>query len=144
MCLDLLKSDPRGVEGGLCIHFNVNRRLYRVSTNALTESILNTGIIMVYKRNGGSKQAHPLPLTQAINQSTHQVMGYEVGIGYIQVYFYNLDNNDTLGIPSESWEYRYVVIPGDTPNSAGRMANIDLSDYEEVKLKYNIPDCFFS
>lgn len=119
---------------------NVNRRRYTISANDLTENILNTGVIMVYIRNSGPKQAYPLPLTTAINQSTHQVMAFDAGIGFMIVNFYNLGNTNDPGIPSESWSYRYVFIPGGTPTSGSRMANIDLSDYEEVKLKYNIPD----
>jgi hypothetical protein len=121
--------------------FGQNRRTYPIAETAITDDILNRGMVAVYVRFGGSSTTiQPLPITQALTLIKAQTLGYELKKGEISLFYFNRDDTNDPGRIGPGNAYRYVIIPGGTPNSGGRMANIDLSDYEAVKKYYNLPD----
>ena len=121
--------------------FGQNRRSYPIAETAITNEILNRGTVAVYVRFGGSSTTiQPLPITQAITLIKAQTLGHQLKLGEISLFLYNRDDIDDPGRIGAGNSYRYVIIPGGTPNSTGKMANVDLSDYEAVKRYYNLPD----
>lgn len=121
--------------------FGQNRRTYAIAETAITNDILNRGTVAVYVRFGGtSTTIQPLPITQAITLVKAQTLGFQLKPSEISLFLYNRDDTNDPGRISAGNAYRYVIIPGSTPNSAGRMAHIDLSDYDAVKRYYNLPD----
>jgi hypothetical protein len=121
--------------------FGQNRRTYPIAETAITNDILNRGMVAVYVRLAGTPTTiQPLPITQAITLVKAQTLGFQLKPSEISLFLFNRDDTNDPDRISAGNAYRYVIIPGATPNSSGRMANIDLSDYEEVKRYYNLPD----
>lgn len=119
--------------------FGQTRRNYVVDETAITSDILNQGTVAVYVRFGGtSGTIQPLPFEQAIVQSKAQYLGFNLQLSKIIMFMYNKDDVLDPGTIGSGNSYRYVIIPGGTPT--GRMASVDISDYEAVKSYYNIPD----
>jgi hypothetical protein len=49
-----------------------------------------------------------------------------------------LTDTEALGTVANPLEFKYVLIPGGMPT--GRMAGVDLKDYDAVKKAFNLPD----
>jgi hypothetical protein len=115
-----------------------NRRIYTVEEPRIDQSILDGGTVAVYVRFGNFNNiVQPLPVIQSITQLRNQHMSYYLQLNQILITLFNEDRSDP-GVIGTINSYRYVIIPGGTP--AGRMAPVDMEDYEAVKDYYNIPD----
>jgi hypothetical protein len=119
------------------------------TANAVTNSILNQGVILVYARLGAygttyglsSEATVLLPITgTATRSSVVQTESWyaETLTGRIDINFQNSANYWSASSMSTGYRFRYVVIPGGV--AGGRKAALDYSNYEEVKKAYNLPD----
>ncbi len=123
--------------------FGQMRRTYPIEEAAITESILNAGTVAVYvKFTGTATIIQPLPVEQPITQTKSQVLNHNIQLGMINLLLFNQDDILDPGTIGTGNSYRYVIIPGGTPTGGrgGRIAGVDLSNYQEVKVFYNIPD----
>ena len=112
----------------------------------ITKDIVDKGVVLVYYRAiPTNTNAEALPF------STQSVAGNGVPISMLinftineGVLFIKVSNtelvqaNGTFGLPRENALFRYVIIPGGIAN--GRLKNVDLKNYEAVKLAFNIVD----
>lgn len=108
-------------------------RIYSLTAPGVTSSIINTGVVIVYHRNGGLPNPSPLPFTTYnVTQPVNQYLGFDLTAGTIRVKFYNIDNNLDPGTTVSS-EFRYIIIPGSV--AGGRSANIGGTNYTADQLK---------
>jgi hypothetical protein len=123
---------------GLVAFLFQNRRIYTINESRITDAILDRGAVMVYVKFANSSDiVQPLPIYQSITQLKNQYMAHFIQQNRILITLYNDDRSDPGTIGSIN-SYRYVIIPGGT--ATGRIAPIDLNDYEAVKAYYNLPD----
>lgn len=119
------------------------------TAGAVTNNILNQGVVLVYARLGsygttyglGGNATVLLPITGTATRSgVVQTESWyaEAVTGRIDINFQNSANFWSASGMSTAYRFRYVVIPGSV--AGGRKAAIDYSNYEEVKKAYNLTD----
>lgn len=96
----------------------------------LTQEILDKGMVLTYWKPAGNNQAI-IPLPASTGDVTGSELYPEYKVSRIRIWLFN------TGTFSTSNQFRYVIIPGSVN---ARKANIDYSNYEEVKKAYNLPD----
>jgi hypothetical protein len=125
--------------GALVNLWGKNMRIYTDSIPAITPSILDNGVVLVYVKVGGDlSSAYALPWTMFnMTQSVHQYLGLKISLGAFSIPFYNLDDNLDPGTISGSYgnAYRYIIIPGGTPVAGAKISN------EELKAMNYIQAC---
>ncbi len=90
-------------------------QLYEIQEERITEDLINTGVVMVYIRFGGSSAPRSLPVTGYVTTSTkEQHIWYRLVTGKIILVFHNLNDNINPGTFGSGNQYRYVIIPGGT------------------------------
>jgi hypothetical protein len=92
----------------------------------LTQDILDRGSIKVYWKQ--PETVISLPSVTVTSQRTF-VVSDEYAVGKIFI-------NANYLLPVS--KFRYVIIPGGV--ASGRKANVDLNNYDSVKIAYNLPD----
>ncbi len=114
-------------------------QLYDIEESQITDEVMNSGLVMVYIKFGGSPNPRPLPMTGYINTSTkEQLIWYRLALGKIILVFHNLNDNANPGTFGSGNQYRYVIIPGGTPLSTnGRIGKMS---YEDICKWYGIPE----
>lgn len=98
----------------------------KITAPKITQEILDKGVVKTYFKFG--TDVYEGNYTNLTGGSTTSIYQY-LSLGAINL-------KSTFNASSYPW--RYVIIPGGTPS--GRLANIDYSNYAEVKKAYNIPD----
>lgn len=116
--------------------------LYQFNAPAITQEILDRGLVLIFFTNDG--KVYPLP---ALN---YQGLGVNIELNAFELSsFYLLLQRKgvQLSLTSElvvedAKSFRYIVIPGGNPSFGnGRVAApVDYRNYEAVKHYYNIPD----
>jgi hypothetical protein len=103
---------------------------------ALTDDILEKGMVQVYFRFSGSG-VYALPYTSYAG-GLQNIMSYLPRLKHFIITRFAFDNSGSVSLPN-SLQYRYVIIPGGVaaPTAA---KNPNLNNYEEVKRYYNIPN----
>jgi hypothetical protein len=98
-----------------------------VAAPKLTQDILDKGDVHIYWKIGTS--IYYIPYAQVIGTTTYTIFQI-LTVGNIKL-------TSSYAIASGT-AIRYVIIPGGI--AGGRKANVNYSDYEEVKKYYNLPD----
>lgn len=90
-------------------------QLYEIQEERITENIINTGVVMVYIRFGGSSAPRLLPVTGYVTTSTkEQHLWHRLVTSKIILVFHNLNDNSNPGTFGSGNQYRYIIIPGGT------------------------------
>jgi len=120
---------------------------YSMSVSQLTESILDSGMVLVYYRvvnrslsDTNTYEPLPVKFTSPFNtEYTHNIR-YKYDVGTIELYYYYSDNdasdsnnppdisNDTLPDIQIKW-----VVASSSAASSMITAGVDLNDYHEVQ-----------
>jgi hypothetical protein len=98
------------------------------SAPQISQSIIDSGLIYAYTKLPNSTAVYPLPIS-----GEPWTNFYINGVGSIAFV------TNSFGVPSNLIQFRYIIIPGGVSTS-GRKASVDFTNYNEVKLYYNIPD----
>jgi hypothetical protein len=113
--------------------FSQLRREYVIHEPAINENILSRGTVLVYMRNISadaddlSDTVFTLPTILHITKPTSQYLGVDLKTEIIKIIFHDLDGGEDPGlIPSNLFEYRYIIIP-----SGSALSNVMLSDVIE-------------
>lgn len=107
-----------------------------VSTTSISQSIINSGVVLVYMKSSISPRVMLTPFTALGNYFT---IYSNVFVGSISLWQQFPASNSPVNLDLQGWNsYRYVIIPGSVPG--GRKISIDYSNYEEVKKAFNLPD----
>jgi hypothetical protein len=116
-------------------------QLYDIAEPLINNNIINSGIVMVYVRFGGSSAPRPLPFTGYITStSKEQHLWFRLVQGKLVLAFHNLNENTNPGTFGTGNQYRYIIIPGGTLiPSGGRVVDLRTLSYEELCQRYNIP-----
>jgi len=102
---------------------------------ALSNEILNSGVVQVYFTFGGGIYALPYTSYAGGKQNT---IAYLPRLKHFIITRFTADNSNSIGL-STLLQYRYVIIPGEViAPTANKRPN--LNNYEEVKKAYNIPN----
>jgi hypothetical protein len=130
--------------------FGVSERTYTIETSALTQEIIDHGIIIVYMKFIGLDPAiNPLPvIITEVGNNYHFLFRAEADS--LKVLYYLTDDpaTDPGSIPSYN-QVRYVLIPGGVLDEAAADARIpnskligslDSMPYEEVCRLLDIPE----
>ena len=110
-----------------------------IAAPKLVDSILNRGEIKVYLNAGtpASPAVFPLPLFDV-----YVLTGvFNINLYFTQGFISLYSTDDASTEPDNSWQYRYILIPGGT---AGRAApggkTVDWNNYNEVKAYLGLKD----
>lgn len=127
--------------------FGKNVRYYPIPVTQVTDSIINTGVVLVYLRVPSTNIVPSLlPQTfYSFTQTGNQYMGFNLLAGQIKIKFFNIDNTNDPGSFGSLVEYRYVIIPGGVKITGrslatGESSRLDYKDYNSVKTYFNLPD----
>lgn len=123
--------------------FSQLRREYSIDEPTINEDILNKGTVLVFMRNISGNASDladtifTLPSILHITKPTSQYLGVDLREGIIKIVFYDLDGGSDPGlIPSNLFEYRYIIIPAGTPVS--KVMEFDVNEYLSVTEYYGI------
>lgn len=105
----------------------------------INAEILNSAVVMVYTSISGDNPANGIKALPVYLNLVDAHIYFGASDGSIRIWAYALNDDEAPGLRPEWFSFRYVIIPGGTLAS-GRIANVDLMDYEAVKAHYNIPD----
>lgn len=126
----------------LVTEFGRQTRIYEIAEPAITEDIMNTGVVLVYLKFGGAPSPRPLPYTGFVTTTAKdQHLWFRLATSAIAIVFHNLGDNLDPGSIGTSNQYRFVIIPGGVPVN-GRISagnELDLS-YQELCRRYQIPE----
>jgi len=111
---------------------------FDIAAPDLTSEMLDSAVVMVYADIIGDNAANGIRALPTYLTGIDAFIYFGASVSSIRIWAYSLNDNLAPGL-STSNRFRYVIIPGGTPAS-GRIANVDLEDYEAVKDYYNIPD----
>ena len=101
---------------------------------ALTQTILDRGLIMVYARDAGDPTTvYPLPSMSDVGVEAF-IPFMDKNVGYLNIY---TDYTTKIVPPSGISQYRWVFVP---PLPGGRLPAINWKDYGEVKKALNLTD----
>lgn len=105
----------------------------------LNQDILAQGTILAYVRFEGSTEVYPMPFKRAWDRVPGRLFyeNWSVRINLNQLTAV-IDPESNGYNPPANAQFRYVLIPGDTPG--GRKAAVDYNNYEEVRKAFNIPE----
>lgn len=107
-----------------------------INTTTITNEILTKGEIKVYINFNTSTDPVIFPLPyfdgSAIINSLYQV-------GAIQLVS-TVDASSIMDNGEMHFQYRYIIIPGGVKDTGGQNARLDWSNYESVKIHFNLPD----
>ena len=99
----------------------------------VTAAIISNGVVLSYTApSSSSTYANPLPwLVTSVNPNI--MLSYRPSVG--RMVYYNVTINSTTGgiVPSASYVYRYVLIPGGV--AGGRTMNVAGTEYTIDQLK---------
>ncbi len=122
-------------------------RYYPITATAITNDVLNNGVVLIYMRvTGNGIGPTLLPQTfYGFTQFVNQYIGFNLSTSQIKIKFFNIDNNNDPGTFGSFVEYRYVIIPGGvtTTTSASikdQSQQPDCKDYNAVKAYFNLPE----
>lgn len=97
----------------------------KITAPKVTQEIMDKGLVRTYFKFGND-----------VYEGTYTNL---TGGATTAIYQYlSLGNINLRATFNATYPWRYVIIPGGT--ASGRLANIDYSNYAEVKKAYNIPD----
>jgi hypothetical protein len=111
-------------------------RLYTISASAVSEGIIDSGVVVVYLRMGNLPPQILPVIIYNITETFDQYLGYGLTLGNITIDFYNLNNNTDPGtFTSTNGQivYRYIIIPG------GVAASGIPKNYLTLCQQYKIP-----
>ena len=122
---------------------SANYIYYQYNFTGLTrinQDILSQGTILAYVRFEGATEVYPLPFRRAWDRIPGRLFyeNWSVRINVNQLTAV-IDPETNGYAPPTNAQFRYVLIPGDTPSN-GRKAAIDYNNYEEVRKAFNIPE----
>jgi hypothetical protein len=104
---------------------------------AITSGIVSSGAVMVYMKkaySNGGYYYQALPFSWVDTPSSTRTYGFSISTGTLNIHVEDSDNNLTsLG----SYTFKVVAISGARLSSN---LNIDLNNYEAVKLAFNLAD----
>ena len=103
-----------------------------ISVPEITESINETGMIMVYEQRGGGNFALPMTIT---DDGYSKYIDYAYGVGEVLIVVKDSDL-ETIP-PSGDITYRIIIIEG---NTVSRNADVDFTDYNEVATVFNLKE----
>ncbi|MCC5942352.1 MAG: hypothetical protein JJU37_12505 [Balneolaceae bacterium] len=108
---------------------NPNWKQMSIDEPAVTEELLNTGVILVYVRGLGP-QVFAIPFVEMVH--SYRFFAFT---GSIELVARSTDGSDV----DADWitHVRYVLIPGGVPL---KLSEEILKDYEQVKEIFNLPD----
>jgi hypothetical protein len=98
--------------------FGQTRRDYQIQVPQIDAAILAGGTVMVYIRLGGSStRIQPLPILGPVTTTARdQILNFRLQSGLIVIEFHTLtDRTIDPGTFGSGNQYRYVIIPGNTP-----------------------------
>lgn len=101
---------------------------------ALSDDVLNEGMVQVYFTFGGGVYA--LPYTNYAGGKLNTI-AYFPRLKHFIITRFTADNTKSVPL-STLLQYRYVIIPGGVATATAK--KIDINNYEAVKKAYNIPD----
>ncbi|ELR69838.1 hypothetical protein C900_04541 [Fulvivirga imtechensis AK7] len=112
---------------------------YHVDEN-MTADVVDRGIIFIYYRSSAtSSLVMPLHYEPSdvdfipLFQKYYQSITYTIYLGAYST------NASQLAAIRNNYQFRYVLVPGSNL-TGGKVAAVDYSDYDQVKIFYNIPD----
>tara|TARA_R110001632_G_scaffold12153_4_gene42655 strand:+ start:1449 stop:2042 length:594 start_codon:yes stop_codon:yes gene_type:complete len=114
---------------------------FELDVPQLNETLQNSGVILVYARKG--TVIYPIPVTffGTLDENYNwRLLTINDDIIAVRI---NSTDGSNIGTPFLNGEYRYVLIPGGEPASAGRSytaAEYESMTYEEVASLFNIKD----
>lgn len=114
---------------------------FELDVPQLNETLQNSGVILVYARKG--TVIYPIPVTffGTLDENYNwRLLTINDDIIAVRI---NSTDGSNIGTPFLNGEYRYVLIPGGEPASAGRSyaaADYESMSYEEVASLFNIKD----
>ena len=107
-----------------------NLKYINIQNNGITQSIVNSGIVMVYQKSNSSNSYTALPFSyQGIDR------GFTFGLNYLQITL-SPYNNSSISITANTI-IRAVII-----SASNRMANpnVNWNNYQEVKNALKLKD----
>jgi hypothetical protein len=112
------------------------KAVYTLSEATLTQNILDQGLILAYYR--------PLPEDESsavislADETNTYLFTYKANLGSLD-YELNFKKAEFINPNLEDWniKVRYIIVP---PAKAGRMAQVNWADYNEVKKVLNLND----
>lgn len=107
-----------------------------ISAPALSQSILDGGVVQVYFTFGGG--VYTLPYTSYAGGKLNTI-SYWPRLKHIIVTRFTADNSNSVPL-STILQYRYVIIPGGTALAAIKNNHVNLNDYEAVRKFFRIQD----
>jgi hypothetical protein len=102
---------------------------------ALSDAVLNNGVVQVYFSFGASG-VYALPYTSNAGGKI-STMSYWPRLKHFIITRFAHDNSSGVAL-SSSLQYRYVIIPGGVATAVSK--KVDINNYEAVKKAYNIPN----
>lgn len=115
---------------------NSSLHLADLPAPALSNEILNSGTVMVYFTYGGG--TFPLPYTSFAGGKSNTIAFLPKLKRFIITRF-TADNSNSVAL-STLLQYRYIIIPGGTVAPLSNLKETDLTNYEQVKKRFHIPD----
>lgn len=108
-------------------------KVSHITAPAVTQDILDNGLIMVYMKF--SNMVYALPYISDAGGKPNEI-NFRSGIGKIPITRFAFDDSGsiTIGI---NLQFRYILIPGGV---TAKMRSSFLEDYQVVKQYYGIPD----
>lgn len=126
--------------------FGQQYRYFDISANAMTQEIIDEGIVKVYT-NFNTSSTYSLPLGKGDSPATpNYSYFFELEPQKLRIGYMDPDNPSTTPTAlSTATDFRYVLIPGGKSLKAKAKAGslpINLNSYEEVKKYFGIPKSF--
>ncbi len=120
-------------------------RIYSTTSDDITQSVIDSGLVMVYVKFVGATSPMPLPLSMCITKSSLQHLNFRLSTSTLKIVFFDIEDNDDPGTFSGTNSYRYIIIPGGvqaTLTKSLRREEIDYNqmDYSELCKLLNIPE----